>query len=86
MQKISMSVKQRGKGKPVPADSKRMSHRPLFGRRLNILLYIGGTAQLYRDLFSGALAFCRVHAVKMFRRITGTTPSEYRERMRETRG
>ena len=28
----------------------------------------------------------RAHAVKMFRRITGTTPSEYRERMRETRG
>ena len=76
MQTISTSRKKAGKGKPVPADSKRMPHRPLFGRRLNILLYIGGTAQLYRDLFSGALAFCRVHAVKMFRRITGTTPSE----------
>ena len=63
MQTISTSRKKAGKGKPVPADSKRMPHRPLFGRRLNILLYIGGTAQLYRDLFSGSLAFCRVHDV-----------------------
>ena len=63
MQTISTSRKKAGKGKPVPADSKRMPHRPLFGRRLNILIYIGGTAQLYRDLFSGSLAFCRVHDV-----------------------